>query len=91
MLCCKLNRRGRGSDIFLISAQNIDAGASQGGSHTWLFSQHFILCSDVNIMKLSLVSKSSTDTTKNHLNMKKTRCIVKNVKDALLKLRLSDF
>ena len=55
MLCCKLNRRGRGSDIFLISAQNIDAGESQGGSHTWLFSQHFILCSDVNIMKLSLV------------------------------------
>ena len=55
MLCCKLNRRGRGSDIFLISAQNIDAGESQGGIHTWLFSQHFILCSDVNIMKLSLV------------------------------------
>ena len=58
MLCCKLNRRGRGSDIFLIfiSAQNIDAGKSQGrGGHTWLFSQHFILCSDVNIMKLSLV------------------------------------
>ena len=55
MLCCKLNRRGRGSDIFLISAQNIDAGKSQGGIHTWLFSQHFILCSDVNIMKLSLV------------------------------------
>ena len=69
MLCCKLNRRGRGSDIFLIfiSAQNIDAGESQGrgrggggggrggGGHTWLFSQHFILCSDVNIMKLSLV------------------------------------
>ena len=54
MLCCKLNRRGRGSDIFLISAQNIDAGESQGGSHTWLFSQHFILCSDVNIMKVSL-------------------------------------
>ena len=24
MLCCKLNRWGRGSDIFLISAQNID-------------------------------------------------------------------
>ena len=55
MLCCKLNRRRRGSDIFLISAQNIAAGESQGGSHTWLFSQHFILCSDVNIMKLSLV------------------------------------
>ena len=55
MLCCKLNRRGRGSDIFLISAQNIDAGESQGGSHTRLFSQHFILCRDVNIMKLSLV------------------------------------
>ena len=55
MLCCKLNRRGRGSDIFLISAQNKDAGESQGESHTWLFSQHFILCSDVNIMKLSLV------------------------------------
>ena len=69
MLCYKLNRRGRGSDVFLISAQNIDAGESQGGIHTWLFSQHFILCSDVNIMKLSL----STDTTKNHLNMKKTR------------------
>ena len=31
MLCCKLNRRGRGSDIFLISAQNIDAGESQAG------------------------------------------------------------
>ena len=29
MLCCKLNRRGRGSDIF--SAQNIDAGESRGG------------------------------------------------------------
>ena len=55
MLCCKLNRRGRGSDIFLITAQNIDAGESHEGSHTWLFSQHFILCSDVNIMKLSLV------------------------------------
>ena len=54
MLCCKLNGRGRGSDIFLISAQNIDAGESQGESHTWLFS-HSILCSDVNIMKLSLV------------------------------------
>ena len=53
MLCCKLNRRGRGSDIFLITAQNINAGESHGGSHT--FSQHFILCSDVNIMKLSLV------------------------------------
>ena len=26
-----------------------------GGSHTWLFSQHFMLCSDVNIVKLSLV------------------------------------
>ena len=49
MLCCKLNRRGRGSDIFLITAQNIDAGESHGGSQT------FILCSDVNIMKLSLV------------------------------------
>ena len=56
MLCCKLNRRGRGSDIFLISAKNIDIGESRGvGSHTWLFSQHFILCSDVNVMKLSLV------------------------------------
>ena len=55
MLCCKLNRRGRGSDIFLITAQNVDTGESHGGSHTWLFSQHFILCSDVNIMKLSLV------------------------------------
>ena len=55
MLCCKLNRRGRGSDIFLITAQNVDAGERHGGSHTWLFSQHFILCSDVNIMKLSLV------------------------------------
>ena len=54
MLCCKLNRRGRGSDIFLITAQNIDTGESHGESHTWLFSQHFILCSDVNIMKLSL-------------------------------------
>ena len=32
MLCCKLNRRGRGSDIFLISAQNIDIGGkSRGG------------------------------------------------------------
>ena len=42
MLCCKLNRRGRGSDIFLISAQNIDAGESQGEviygfSHNILF------------------------------------------------------
>ena len=42
MLCCKLNRRGRGSDIFLISAQNIDAGESQGQvihdcSHNILF------------------------------------------------------
>ena len=46
---------GEGSDIFLISAQYIDAGESQGESHTWLFS-HFILCSDVNIMKLSLVT-----------------------------------
>ena len=55
MFCCKLNRRGRGSDIFLNTAQNIDAGESHGRSHTWLFSQHFILCSDVNIMKLSLV------------------------------------
>ena len=55
MLCCKLNRWGRGSDIFLITAQNIDAGESHGESHTWLFSQHFILCTDVNIMKLSLV------------------------------------
>ena len=55
MLCCKLNRWGRGSDIVLISAQNIDIGESQGGSHTRSFSQHFILCSDVNIMKLSLV------------------------------------
>ena len=57
MLCCKLNRRGKGSDIFLITAQNINAGESHGGSHTrtWLFSQHFILCGDVNIMKLSLV------------------------------------
>ena len=41
--------------FFLITAQNIDFGESHGGSHTWLFSQHFILCSDVNIMKLSLV------------------------------------
>ena len=55
MLCCKLDRRGRGSDIFLISAQNINTGERHGGSHTWLFSQHLILCSDVNIMKLSLV------------------------------------
>ena len=31
MLCCKLKRWGRGSDIFLISAQNIDIGESQGG------------------------------------------------------------
>ena len=42
MLYCKLNRRERGSDIFLISAQNIDAGESQGGvihgcSHNILF------------------------------------------------------
>ena len=45
-----------------------------GGSHTWLFSQHFILCSDVNIMKLSLVILvKPTDTTKNRLNMTKTR------------------
>ena len=57
MRCCKLNRRGRGSDIFLISAQNIDAGESQGESHTWLFSQHFILCSDVNIMRGITMSK----------------------------------
>ena len=33
MLCCKLNRPGRGFDIFLISAQNIDAGESQGVIH----------------------------------------------------------
>ena len=46
---------GEGSDIFLITAQNVDAGDSHGGSHTWLFSQHFILCSDVNIIKLSRV------------------------------------
>ena len=45
---------GEGSDIFLITAQNIDAGESHGGSHTW-FSQQFILWSDVTIMKLSLV------------------------------------
>ena len=32
MLCCRLNRRERGSDIFLISAQNIDIEESQGGS-----------------------------------------------------------
>ena len=55
MLCCKLNRRRRGSDIFLITAQNVDVGESHGGNHTWLFSQHFILRSDVNIMKFSLV------------------------------------
>ena len=41
MLCYKINRRGRGSDI-LISAQNIDAEESQGGfihgcSHNILF------------------------------------------------------
>ena len=30
VLCCKLNRRGEGSDIFLISAQIIDAGEGQG-------------------------------------------------------------
>ena len=41
--------------FFLITAQNIDAGESHGGSHTWLFSQHLILCSDVNIMKHLLV------------------------------------
>ena len=53
MLCCKLNRRGRGSDIFLISAQNIDLGKVGGGGGC----SHFILnvCSDVNIMKLSLL------------------------------------
>ena len=33
---------GMGLDIFLITAQNIDAGESHGGSHTWLFSQNFI-------------------------------------------------
>ena len=42
MLCCKLNRRERRSDIFLISAQNKDAGESQGKvrggcSHNILF------------------------------------------------------
>ena len=42
MLCCKLNRRRRGSDIFLISAQNIDVGESEGEvihgcSHNILF------------------------------------------------------
>ena len=42
MLCCKLNRRGRGSDIFLITAQNVDAGESHGEvihgcSHNILF------------------------------------------------------
>ena len=58
---------------------NQPTGESHGGSHTWLFSQHFILCSDVNIMKLSLVMLvkprvSLLQTlTKNHLNMKKTR------------------
>ena len=41
--------------FFLISAKNIEAGESQGGNHAWLSSQHFISCSDVNIMKLSLV------------------------------------
>ena len=41
--------------FFLITAQNKNAGENHGGSHAWLFSQHFILCSDVNIMKLSLV------------------------------------
>ena len=72
VLCCKLNRRARGSDICLISAQNIDAGESQGESHTWLFSQHLILCSDVNIMKPSPVCLIKPDTTKNHLKMKST-------------------
>ena len=87
MLCCKLNRRGRGSGFFLISAQNIDAGESQGGSHARLFSQHFILRSDVNIMKLSFVilvkprvSFLYTDTIKNHLNIKKTRyCKIRKI------------
>ena len=42
MLYSKRNRRGRGSDIFLISAQNIDAGGKSGGvihdcSHNILF------------------------------------------------------
>ena len=42
MLCCNLNKRERGSDIFLISAQNIDASESQGevihgSSHNILF------------------------------------------------------
>ena len=42
MLCCKLNRRGRDSDIVLIIAQNIDAGESHGEvihgcSHNILF------------------------------------------------------
>ena len=36
MLCCKLNRRGRGSDIFLITAQNIDAGESHGGGKSYM-------------------------------------------------------
>ena len=35
MLCCKLNRRERDSDIFLISAQYIDAGESQGGGDSY--------------------------------------------------------
>ena len=33
MLCCKVNRWGRGSDIFGTSAQNIDAGESRGVIH----------------------------------------------------------
>ena len=46
---------GGGVLIFSLFLLKTDAGDSQGGSHTWLFSQHIILCSDVNIMKLSLV------------------------------------
>ena len=57
MFCCKLNRRGRGSDIFLISAQNIDAGESQGGGveSYMVVLTTFYFCSDVNIIKLSFV------------------------------------
>ena len=56
-MCSAVSSTDRGGVLifFLITAQNIDAGESHGESHTWLFSQHFILCSDVNIMKLSLV------------------------------------
>ena len=62
-MCCAVSSTdGRGVLIFfLISVQNIGiwesqgrvwgGGGGRGVIHGW-FSQHFILCSDVNIMKL---------------------------------------